>query len=101
MKARSLLAVAALAFACGACVAADVNKGAELYARHCAGCHGARGVPPSPSTPNLTKTESLMRPDAALATLIRNGRMAMPGYRGILRDSEVYDVIAVLRTLLK
>jgi cytochrome c6 len=54
-----------------------------------------------PGTPNFTQPQTMMRSDAAFANVIRNGRMTMPGYRGLLKDSEVYDVIAYLRTLLR
>jgi cytochrome c6 len=81
--------------------AADTTKGAQLYAKHCAGCHGSNGVPVMPGTPNFTQPQSMMRSDAAFAAVIRNGRMTMPGYRGLLKESEVYDVIAYLRTLLR
>ena len=81
--------------------AADVNKGGQLYERHCAGCHGAAGVPVMPNLPNFTQPQVMVRPDASLASVIRNGKMSMPGYRGVLKDSEVYDVIAFLRTLVR
>jgi mono/diheme cytochrome c family protein len=42
-----------------------------------------------------------MRPDAALATSIRNGKLTMPGFRGVLQENEIYDVIAFMRTLLR
>ena len=42
-----------------------------------------------------------MRPDAALATAIRNGKLTMPGFRGVLQENEIYDVIAFMRTLLR
>ena len=51
--------------------------------------------------PNFTQPATLMRPDASMATVIRNGRRSMPGFRGILKDGEVYDVIAYMRTLLR
>ena len=92
-----LLAALASPVAC----AADVTKGGQLYAKHCAGCHGSNGVPIIPGTPNFTQPQTMMRSDAAFATVIRNGRMTMPGYRGVLKESEVYDVIAYLRTLLR
>lgn len=81
--------------------AADVANGRKIFAQHCAGCHGAGGVPVMPGAPNLTRPEATMRPDASLAMLIRNGRMTMPGYRGLLQDSQIYDVIAFMRTLLR
>lgn len=90
-----------LALSSSAAGAADTAKGGQLYAKHCAGCHGSNGVPVMPGTPNFTQPQTMMRSDAAFANVIRNGRMTMPGYRGLLKDSEVYDVIAYLRTLLR
>lgn len=90
-----------LALCCSPGHAADTNRGAGLYAKHCASCHGANGVPVMPGIPNFTQPQAMMRSDAAIATVIRNGRMTMPGYRGLLKDSEVYDLIAYMRTLLR
>jgi cytochrome c6 len=81
--------------------AADTNRGAQLYDKHCASCHGSNGVPVVPGLPNLTRPQAMMRSDAAIATVIRNGRMTMPGYRGLLKDTEIYDLIAYMRTLLR
>jgi cytochrome c6 len=94
-------ALAILAVCCSPGHAADTGKGGQLYAKHCASCHGSSGVPVMPGIPNFTQPQAMMRSDAALATVIRNGRMTMPGYRGLLKDSEVYDVIAYMRTLLR
>jgi cytochrome c6 len=79
--------------------AADIAKGAQAYATHCAMCHGANGTPVMPGTPNFRRLESLMRPDMQLLTAIRTGKGAMPAYFGVLRDREILDVIAYLRTL--
>ena len=98
---RELVMVGLLALMAPASEAADVNKGAQLYARHCASCHGKSGVPEMAGLPNFTQAGTMMRPDSAIATVIRNGRLAMPGFRGLLKDGEVYDVIAYLRTLLR
>lgn len=97
---RSGMALAAaLAFAAGSAGAADLQRGAALYATHCAVCHGANGTPVMPGTPNFRRMESLMRPDVQLITAVRNGKGAMPGYLGILRERELQDVVAFLRTL--
>ena len=40
-----------------------------------------------------------MQPDNALLERIRRGERACPGYRGILKDQDIQDVIAFLRTL--
>lgn len=88
-----------LAFAAASAGAADINKGGTLYATHCAACHGASGTPVMPGTPNFRRMESLMKPDMQLLTVIRNGKGVMPGYFGVLRDREILDVVAYLRTL--
>jgi cytochrome c6 len=78
---------------------ADIARGASLYATHCASCHGAGGTPIMPGAPDFKRLENLMRPDMQLVAAIRNGKAAMPAYFGILRDREILDVIAYLRTL--
>jgi cytochrome c6 len=94
-----MLLAALLALAAGSAGAADINKGGTLYATHCASCHGANGTPVMPGTPNFRRLESLMKPDMQLLTVIRNGKGVMPGYFGVLRDREILDVVAFLRTL--
>lgn len=91
----------ALAMGASAAAAADVARGRQVYERHCAGCHGADGVPVVPGAPNFSRPETLMRPNGVLANMIRSGKMTMPGFRGILHESEIYDVIAYMRTLLR
>lgn len=80
-------------------VAADINKGGQLYGLHCANCHGASGVPVMGGAPNFQRSEKLLQPDTLLLAAIRGGKNAMPAYVGILRDQEIIDVIAHLRTL--
>ncbi|HEY0824712.1 MAG TPA: cytochrome c [Ramlibacter sp.] len=94
-----MLLAALLALAGGSAAAADINKGGTLYATHCAACHGANGSPVLPGTPDFRRLESLMKPDMQLLTVIRNGKGVMPGYFGVLRDREILDVVAFLRTL--
>jgi len=91
--------IASALFAFAAAHAADVQKGASLYTTHCAVCHGANGQPVMPGAPNFRRMESLMRPDMQLLPAIKNGKGGMPGFFGILRDQEILDVIAYLRTL--
>ena len=88
-----------LAFFAPPVAAADITKGSTLYATHCASCHGASGNPVIPGAPNFRRMDTLMRPDMQLLTSIRNGKGAMPGYFGVLRDREILDVVAYLRTL--
>ncbi len=52
-----------------------------------------------PGIPDFTFGGTLMRPDAVLAESIRTGANAMPGFRGIITDFQILDVVAYLRTM--
>jgi cytochrome c6 len=78
--------------------AADTSQGADLYRRHCAGCHGGDGRPVMPGAPDFARPTSLLKPDLTLLGAIRSGRGAMPAYQGLLRDREILDIVAHLRT---
>lgn len=95
MRACALLLLAAA----GAAHAADLNRGADLYRQHCTACHGPAGRPALPGTPDLTRPAALLKPDPVLAATLRGGRGGMPGYAGVLKERELYDLIAHLRTL--
>jgi cytochrome c6 len=79
-------------------VAADPQRGAELYRSHCLGCHGAGGKPVLPGAPDFSQPMALLKPDTALLASIRQGRGAMPSYAGLLRDREILDLVSHLRT---
>ena len=82
-----------------AAIAADVFKGSDLYRLHCASCHGANGRPVLAVAPDFSRPTALLKPDLALLATIRSGRGAMPGYQGQLRDREMLDIVAHLRTI--
>lgn len=79
--------------------AADADNGARLYRQHCASCHGPSGRPVLPTAPDLSRPMALMRGDLALLSFVKSGRGAMPAFAGVLKDREVLDVLAHLRTL--
>jgi cytochrome c6 len=79
--------------------AADVSQGADLYRHHCAACHGGDGRPVMPMAPDFSRPGALLKPDTALLATIRAGRNAMPAYQGQLRDRELLDIVAHLRTM--
>lgn len=79
--------------------AADVNKGRQGYNLHCAGCHGPQGISVMPNAPHIADGGVLLRPDGAILAAIRGGKNAMPAYAGILKDADILDVIAYMRTL--
>ena len=79
----------------------DPLHGAELYRQHCSTCHGAGGRPVLPTAPDFTQHTPLLKPDLTLLASIRRGRGAMPAYDGVLREREILDIVAHLRTLRK
>jgi mono/diheme cytochrome c family protein len=89
----------ALLAAAASAQAADTVRGAELYRSHCSSCHGPGGRPQLPGAPDFTRPTALLKPDLTLLAAIRNGKGAMPGYAGQLRDREILDLVTHLRTL--
>jgi len=79
--------------------AGDIDKGGKLYAKFCVTCHGANGVNVMPDAPNFAHSERLLRPDVFILASIKEGKNAMPAYQGMLKDEDIMDVIAFLRTL--
>ncbi len=77
----------------------DITAGKQLYQTHCEGCHGARGRPHMPNAPDFSRGEALMQADTALLDAIGTGKNAMPGFRGIMKDDQIIDLISYLRTL--
>lgn len=78
--------------------AADVVKGADLYKLHCSGCHGGNGRPVMSVAPDLSLPTALLKPDVTLLGAIQRGKGSMPSYQGVLRDREILDIVAHMRT---
>jgi len=79
--------------------ASDPVNGQKLYSMHCAGCHGVNGISVMQQAPNLAQFEVYTMPDRELVDLIRTGRNSMPPSLGILKQSEMLDVVSYMRTL--
>ncbi|MEW6313372.1 MAG: c-type cytochrome [Pseudomonadota bacterium] len=109
-----MLAFWGLACWCQVATAADVGAGSQLYAVHCAGCHGTSANDVVPGTPSFVRQDDFLKPgtaefeagrellflpDLELLQRIRAGKNSMPSYQGILSDIEILNVIAYLRTL--
>jgi cytochrome c6 len=99
MAAVHALIVGGLLLAPAAAGAGDVLAGGDLYRRHCTACHGADGRPVLPTAPDFSRPTALLKPDLALVATIRAGRGAMPSYDGQLRERQMLDIVAHLRTL--
>lgn len=91
----------------------DVERGKEKYRQFCAVCHGAsgRGDGPAaaalnPKPRNYTDKEFVARmTDRAMFEIIKQGGAAvkkspsMPAWGEALRDEEIHDLIAYIRSL--
>ena len=81
--------------------AADLAQGGKVFEIYCAQCPGSAGQGVMPGAPKFNRGERMLQPDIALMTTIKRGKNAMPAFQGVLRDREILDVIAFLRTLQK
>ncbi|HEV7346569.1 MAG TPA: c-type cytochrome [Devosia sp.] len=85
-----------------------VQRGAGHYEMVCAHCHGSPVEPAqqiaqdmSPSPPPLVEQMAQWHPEARVFTTIKHGirRTAMPGWPTLMRDDEVWDMVAFLYEL--
>lgn len=80
---------------------ANVFNGLDIFSVHCQACHGQDGVNIHPLAPNFQRGDKLFVADLTLLDSLRNGKGAMPAFGGILRDEQMLDVIAYIRTLVR
>jgi len=78
--------------------AGDPIKGRSLYENRCAGCHGMDGLPQVVAIPNFKQGQGLMKSDQQLLEFVKKGKGVMPGFKGVLSDTEIRDIIAHVRT---
>ena len=96
---RCLIALISMVLYTSWAQAADTQNGAKLYAQYCVSCHGTNGKGNIPGVPDFSRNNALFRSDGALFNSIKMGKGAMPGFLGILRERDLFDVIAYMRTL--
>ena len=82
----------------GVVLAGDPMKGRSLYESRCSGCHGPEGLPQVAEVPNFRRGEGLMKSDQQLLEFVKKGKGVMPGFKGILTDTEIRDILAHVRT---
>ena len=93
--------------------AADAEQGKKLYGQFCASCHGQSGkgdgaaaaaLNPKPRD-HTDKDYMSKMSDADMLKVIKNGGASigksplMPPWGGALKDDQIQDVIAYIRTL--
>ncbi|HWF05633.1 MAG TPA: cytochrome c [Candidatus Angelobacter sp.] len=87
-------------------VAHAQSKGATLFQSNCQMCHGADGKGSTPTgqalkVANLTSPEIVKMSNAELASVITNGKKAMPGFGSRLTPPEIESLVSYIRTLQK
>jgi mono/diheme cytochrome c family protein len=94
----ALVMCAVVILACSGCYKADVEHGAALFRKNCAGCHVPR---PGQTTyvPSLARYfDRKPRPsERQTRKTIRNERRYMPPFKIRLSDHDIDDLIAYLR----
>lgn len=79
--------------------AADIIQGRAHYENHCRNCHGDDGRGVVAGAPDFSRGQGLMKSDAALVSALMSTKGGMPSFQGILRNHQLLDVAAYLRTL--
>ena len=73
----------------------DPDRGATLYAAHCATCHGTAALG-GDLGPNLVEKPVLLR-TAEYRAVVRHGLRRMPGFQAVLKPEQEDDMLAWLR----
>lgn len=80
---------------------ATAQDAAATYKAKCAMCHGPDGKGGKMGTRDFASPEVKSETDAQLTEIITKGKGKMPSYDGKLKDTEIKDLVAYIRTLSK
>jgi mono/diheme cytochrome c family protein len=84
----------------------SINKGEVLFLNNCASCHGekadgnsqlAKSLNPKPT--NLQMMAG-MHPDGDFAWKIANGRGAMPAWKGVIGQQDIWHLVNYIQSLM-
>lgn len=84
---------------------ASIDRGKKTYFQNCASCHGAKAKGDGPASAALKpKPADLtvmagMHPDGDFAWKIANGRGAMPAWKGILSQTQIWELVNYIQNL--
>lgn len=85
--------------------AASIERGKNSYAILCATCHGATamgdGVAGAALDPKPTNLKAMSggHPDGDFAWKIANGRGAMPAWKSLLKEDQIWDLVNYIQDL--
>jgi cytochrome c6 len=80
---------------------AIAQDAASTYKAKCAMCHGADGKGGKMGTRDFASADVKAESDAQLVDIVTKGKGKMPFYSGKLKDTEIKDLVAYIRTLAK
>lgn len=89
-------AIALIIFLTPPALAISTTETATLFTNNCAGCHvnGGNIVRRGKSLKSKALKKFGMDSSDAIAQLIKNGKYAMPAYKGRLTEAQIIDVSA-------
>jgi cytochrome c6 len=101
----ALMTLLACGLIAGSTSAARAQDAAASYKSKCAVCHGADGkgsaMGQKMGTPDFTSDVVQKQTDLQLTLTITKGKAKMPAYDGKLKDTEIKDLVAYLRSFGK
>ncbi|HVN20704.1 MAG TPA: cytochrome c [Dongiaceae bacterium] len=105
MKYVSVRVVLLMSMVCGLIAVsaspAVAQDAAATFKSKCAMCHGADGKGGKMGTRDFASPEVKAETDAQLTDIITKGKGKMPAYGGKLKDTEIKDLVAYVRSLAK
>lgn len=77
-------------------LAADLDKGAQVFGTNCASCHmnGRNMINPTKTLQKADLEKYEVASIKAIQNQVRNGKNAMPAFKGRLNDAQIEDVAA-------
>ena len=114
-KMTIMIVVATALLPAPAFAAGSIASGKNLFAQHCASCHGVGGngdgaaaAALSPKPTNLTNKATMAKlKDTEIFSAIKKGGVAvgksplMPSFGSALKDGEIHDLVAFVTSLSK
>ena len=94
-RCRMVLVGAAVLGAMPARAQSAADAGRDLYAEHCASCHGER-LNATGAAPDLKLLRAEQK--AQFDQMVRNGKGQMPAWEGMISDEEISQIWAYVRS---
>ncbi len=85
--------------------AASIDRGKKSYFQYCSSCHGAKAMGDGPAAASLSpKPTNLLAMsgghlDGDFAWKIANGRGAMPAWKGVLNQNQIWELVNFIQNL--